>query len=219
MADPRGTAGSLRMPGRAGRGRLAPTAGGLRAVQQAVLRSFAATGNPPPTGLLEETATAFGATASEVLAVLAREDFLALDTAGRIWAAYPFSAVPARHRVRIAGGAAVYAMCAIDALGIPPMLAADAVITSSDPATGAPVTVTVTAGRAAWEPATAVVLTAHRRCNGPAAEVSCSYVNFFASTGTARAWARAHPAVAGPVLGQAQAEQLGRDTFGSLLAS
>jgi hypothetical protein len=79
-------------------------------VQQAVLRSFAATGNPPPTELLEETATAFGATASEVLAVLAREDFLALDTAGRIWAAYPFSAVSTRHRVRIVGGAVVYAM-------------------------------------------------------------------------------------------------------------
>ena len=63
MADPRGTSGPLRMLGRAGRGRLAPAAGGLRAVQQAVLRSFAATGNPPPAEVLQETATAFGATA------------------------------------------------------------------------------------------------------------------------------------------------------------
>ena len=32
------------------------------------------------------------------------------------WAAHPFSAVPTQHRVAIAGGRTVYAMCAIDVL-------------------------------------------------------------------------------------------------------
>ncbi|MGH3546890.1 MAG: organomercurial lyase [Pseudonocardiaceae bacterium] len=34
--------------------------------------------------------------------------------------AYPFSAAPTRHRVRLATGVDTYAMCVIDALGIPP---------------------------------------------------------------------------------------------------
>jgi ketosteroid isomerase-like protein len=62
---------------------------------------------------------------------------------GRITAAYPFSALPTAHRVQIAGGASAYAMCAIDALGIAPMLGGKAVMQSADPSTGQPVTVTV----------------------------------------------------------------------------
>lgn len=44
---PAGLAGAA---GRAGRGRLAPVEGGLRAVHQRVLRAFAETGQPPSTG-------------------------------------------------------------------------------------------------------------------------------------------------------------------------
>jgi hypothetical protein len=57
-----------------------------------------------------------------VLAELDREDFLTLGAGGTIRAAYPFSATQTPHRVRIAGGAEVWSMCAIDALGIPAML-------------------------------------------------------------------------------------------------
>jgi hypothetical protein len=41
---------------------------------------------------------------SQVLAEPAEGDFLCLDDAGQITAAYPFSAVPTPHRVRISGG-------------------------------------------------------------------------------------------------------------------
>ena len=43
-------------------------------------------------------------------------------------------------------------MCALDALGIPPMLGADAVITSADPLTSAPVTVTFSGQWASQHP-------------------------------------------------------------------
>jgi hypothetical protein len=119
--------------------------------------------------------------------------------------------------VRIGGGPEVYAMCAVDALGIPAMLGADAVICSADPFTGAPVTVTFTAGRAAWQPGRAVVFLGQHCCEGPAAEVSCGVVSFFTGRGSARAWARANPGVTGKVAGQARAEALGRDIFGPLL--
>ena len=59
-------------------------------------------------------------------------------------------------------------MCAIDALGIPAMLGTDAVITSSDPLTGEPVTVTFTGGRASWDPPGAVVFDGCTNCGGPA---------------------------------------------------
>ncbi|WP_275297597.1 organomercurial lyase [Streptomyces sp. CdTB01] len=130
---------------RGGQGRLAPVAGGLRAVQQAVLRHFAATGHSPSTKELEPAAAAHGRTAAEVLADLAAEDLLVLDDHVRIRAAYPFSTVPTAHRVRLASGIETLAMCAIDALGIPDMLGVDAVITSIDPVTGDTITVTSSA--------------------------------------------------------------------------
>ena len=68
--------------GRAGRGRRAPAAGGLRAVHQAVLRHFAATGSGPGPETLEAAAARYRRTAGEVLAELDREDFLTLG-AGR----------------------------------------------------------------------------------------------------------------------------------------
>jgi len=43
-------------------------------------------------------------------------------------------------------------MCAIDALGIPPMLGVDAVISSADPVTSATVTVSFRGGQASWNP-------------------------------------------------------------------
>jgi len=62
--------------GRAGRGRRAPTAGGLRAVHQAVLRHFTATGSAPEPDALEPAAARYGRTAGEVLAELARVSWI-----------------------------------------------------------------------------------------------------------------------------------------------
>lgn len=74
--------------GRAGLGRLAPAAGGLRAVHQRVLRSFAATGRPPAAAEPAEAAAPYDADANGVLAELHDADFLRLDAAGQIRAAY-----------------------------------------------------------------------------------------------------------------------------------
>src|ERR1035438_3596517 len=99
-----GAAGGGGALGRAGRGRLAPAEGGLRAVQRQVLRSFATTGRAPTASGLAETAARYGTTAGEVLAGLHAGDFVQLGPGGGIRAAYPFSAAPTPHVVRIAGG-------------------------------------------------------------------------------------------------------------------
>ncbi len=205
--------------GRAGRGRRAPAAGGLRAVHQAVLRHFTATGSAPEPEALEPAAARYGRTAGEVLAELDRGDFLTLGADRKIRAAYPFSATQTPHRVRITGGAEVWSMCAIDALGIPAMLGQDVVITSKDPVTGEPVTVAAGPDRTTvWQPGGTVVYIGSRSCSGPAATVCCDALNFFTSTASARTWAREHPDVTGNVAGQSRAEEIVRQIFGALLA-
>lgn len=166
---------------------------------------------------LHEAAASFGVPAGQVLVELAAADYLSLDEGGRIRAAYPFSPTPTAHRVRIVDGPQVWAMCAVDALGTAPMLGRDVEIRSADPADGQEITVTFRSEETQWQPASAVVLVSTGACSGPAVDVCCSSLNFFADAASARRWARRHPQVRGSVLGQEQAEALGRETFGPLL--
>ena len=223
----------LKLPGavgRAGLGRLAPVEGGLRAVQQRVLLSFARDGGPPTMTELDQAAAPYGAGGRAVLAQLHAADFLRLDRAGAISAAYPFSAVPTRHVVRIDGGPEVFSMCAIDALGIAAMTGQPVTICSAEPDTAIPITVAVPPGRAraVWEPRDAVVFDGEQRSRGTcappdatvpsvAADVCCGLINFFTSRDSAAAWAAAHPEVTGHTLSQNQARAAGVQTFGSLL--
>jgi hypothetical protein len=135
--DPGTSEGTVSFLAAGGAGKRAGLAAGPRVAYQAVLRAFAATGRPPEPPELEDIARRYGIGAGQTLAGLAAADVLGLDGEGRIRMAYPFCATPTSHVVAIADGPRVHAMCAIDALGIPPMLGADAVITSSDPLTGA----------------------------------------------------------------------------------
>lgn len=203
--------------GRGGQGRIAPSERGLRAVHQAVLRSFVTTGAAPSIASLAEDAVPFDVAA--VLAELADGDFLYLNQDGQITAAYPFSAVPTRHVVRILEGATVFAMCAVDALGISAMTGLPVVIESADPSTSEPVTVHVDGAASTWNPATAVVYVGYTgsQCDGPSASVCCQYMNFFASRVAASGWAASHPEITGGILSQARALQTGIGIFGQLL--
>jgi hypothetical protein len=203
--------------GRAGRGRIAPAERGLRAVHQAVLRSFVHTGGAPGLSSLARHAAPFEV--SQVLAELADGDFVCLDQGGQITAAYPFSSLPTRHGVQMSGGVAVFAMCAIDALGVSAMAGLPVVIESADPSTGEPVTVHIDGATSAWDPATAVVYVGRTGdgCAGPSASICCGSINFFATWAAASTWAASHPEITGGVLGQARALQVGIGIFGQLL--
>lgn len=194
---------------RTARRRTAPTDPVEHAVHRAILRAFAATGRAPdPAGL-----------DAQALRSLHNADVIRLGEDGRIRVTYPFSAAPTRHRVRLASGVEVHAMCAIDALGLPAMLATDAVISTSDPVTGDPITVTVVAGRSVWDPDGAVVLVG--ACGaGPSADTCCDYLNMFTTRENAASWTRTHQTryVAGEILNRVDAELLGRQIFGDLLA-
>ncbi|MGH3588671.1 MAG: alkylmercury lyase family protein, partial [Pseudonocardia sp.] len=159
-----------------------------------------------------------GRATADVFARLHELDAIRLGPAGGVVVAYPFSAAPTRHRVRIAGGVEVYAMCAIDALGMSAMLGEDTRITSVDVTTGHPVTVFRAGGVTRWEPAGAVVFLGVEAAGGPSVDCCCDYVNFFTGVATAQAWAAAHPQVPGQILTRAQAVDLGDQLFGHLLA-
>ncbi|MDL4770719.1 organomercurial lyase [Actinomadura xylanilytica] len=221
--------------GRSGLGRVAPVEGGLRAVHQRVLRAFTETGRPPAQADLDEAAAPYGTSGAEVMAQLHTADFLRLDAAGALTAAYPFSPTPTAHRVQISGGPEVFSMCAIDALGIAAMVGQDVTIRTTEPGTGTPITVTVPADgqTVVWEPADAVVFYGQQQADcgdccsaGPsgeaaapsvAADVCCGYINFFTSTDAAQAWVDDHPEISGRLLRQREAWEIGVHIFSPLL--
>jgi hypothetical protein len=190
--------------------RLAGVSAAARGLHRAILRGFAATGAPPDV-------------AGQDMDVLLRElhdrDVVRLDEHGAVRAAYPFSARPTAHTVAVAGGPTVYAMCAIDALGIAAMLGRDIVVRSTDRQNGRPVTVTIHDGHAQWEPVTAVVYNGAYGgdCCTPAVDRRCTVMNFFTDRASAHGWLATHPDVSGEVLDQDQALRLGTDIFGRLL--
>ena len=91
-------------------------------------------------------------------------------------------------------------------------------ITSHDPLTGQPVTVTFAAAKACWSPPGPAGFAGRTDYDGPAEGFSCGYPNCFANPASACQWASQHPQAAGSVLDQARAQAFGAQTFGSLLS-
>ncbi|MGH8823736.1 MAG: alkylmercury lyase family protein [Jiangellaceae bacterium] len=195
-------------------GRLRAASPEARIVHRAALLAFATTGRAPDPTRFDPA----------VLAELHERDLVRVDASGAIAVAYPFSRVPTNHLVDIDDGPTVSAMCAIDALGIGPMLGRSTTVRSIDAHTGKPVTVEITDGRQIWTPRSAVVFvgvvgdtadTCGERT--PSVDRCCGVLNFFTGQDTAAAWHSAHSNVSGVVLDQMHAYQLGVATFGSLL--
>src|SRR5947209_1656108 len=117
---------------------------GAQQVLRAILRGFLERAAPPPSADLVRVSAAAGMSLETALAELALHDMVVRDGAtGTILGAYPFSAVATAHQVAIAGLGTVYAMCAVDALGIPYMLKRAATVTSRDAATDEPLRITI----------------------------------------------------------------------------
>jgi hypothetical protein len=150
------------------------------------------------------------------LETFAREDLVHLAE-GEIAIAYPFSGRPTAHRVRVASGHETFAMCAIDALGIAPMLGEPIEIASGDPLTGEEIRVELEpGGQGRWRPQETVVVsgTAGR---GESCDCCCPVLNFFASAESAERWLSVHPEVRGTMISMEDAIVAGRTVFGDLL--
>jgi hypothetical protein len=188
----------------------------LRGLHQVILGECAGSGRIPARTELAPIAAALGLAVEDALADLVTSDLLVLTEAGDIAAAYPFSATPTSHRVDLAGGPAVSAMCAIDALGIPAMTGRDAVITSVDPTTGDQIHITVSAGHPHARPDDTVIGLAATGQAGPAARSCCPLINFHTSAQTARQF-QDQGRLPGTVVSLAEATEAAARLFGPLL--
>jgi alkylmercury lyase len=198
--------------------RQAELPGPLRELHRAVLRRFLQTGGPPAAGWVAGAAAGLGLSGSAMADLEAADLVHAAD--GVVGVAYPFSGTPTRQQVELDGFPAVYAMCAIDALGIPAMAGRDGRITAVDPRDSAPVVVSVRGGRWRWTPATAVVVFGSTRdCGADCGswQVRCPNTTFHASRDSAQAYLAARGDIDGQILDQDAAVDRGRRNFGPLL--
>ncbi len=128
------------------RHRLAVLPGPLRELHRRLLGSFLTELGPPAHGEMAEVAAELDLDVQAAQVALAADTIHTDPATGRVTVADPFSGRPTPHRVELADGAAVQAMCALDALGIPPMTRRDGQITSTDPTSGQPITAEVRGG-------------------------------------------------------------------------
>jgi alkylmercury lyase len=205
------TSGSI-----AGRAERLP--GRLRDLHRAVLRRFLEAGAPPTARWLRQAAADAGLDASAVDELAAADAVHVAN--GVVAVAYPFSGAPTPHRVELDGLPAVYAMCAIDALGLPLMAGRDGQITSADPHDGTPIVVSSRGGTWSWTPAAAVVVAGRATDCGTdcgSFETMCPHTVFHASAENARAYLAGHGGLDAQILDQDTAVECGRLNFGTLL--
>jgi hypothetical protein len=189
----------------------------LRLLHQRILRHFAEHATAPEPWRLREWAHQLDIELGEALDQLVAIDLVEADPAtARLLGAYPFSAIPRGYKVQLAGGPTVQAYCAIDALGIPAMLSRDVAISSRDPDTGEPISITVVNGQASWRPDDTVVVIGTDRSCGASACSHCPFITFHASPASAAAHLQAAD-LAGETLTQPQALTAGALLFGELL--
>jgi hypothetical protein len=187
-----------------------------RALYRWVIERFALA-TPPTAAQLAEQAQALALDIDEAVAALARDDLVHLDETGTVTVAYPFSARPRGHEVAVEGRV-VQAMCAIDALGIAPMLDQPIEVHSHDPISGSEIRVNADPdGATVWQPETAVVLAGSSACEGPSYRGCCDVLNFFESTENAQQYVRENTGVEGMPISIGEAAAAGRAIFGALL--
>src|SRR5262245_26409156 len=200
--------------GRARRARLSDTE---RALYFWILRRFAERGRPTTEELGKE-AEQLGLALQPAIATLRREDLVHLGGDGEITVAYPFSGVPTAHRVRFPNGQEAFAMCAIDALGIAPMLDQPIEITSHDPLSDKPYHADLSPdGSASSQPDTAAVVAGVNDRHADSCSGCCPVLNFFASRENAERWLNEHPHVHGEVITIEDAIAAGRAIFAEVL--
>lgn len=164
------------------------------------LRSFASGGSPFSHDVAE-AAQSLQVDAAAALNRMVEGDLIQCSASGNIECAYPFSAKPTTHVVTLDTGARLYAMCAVDALGIPVMLEQACLVETADPVDGTPISVRVAVtGEAQSKPDGAVVLCAVASGPGRLSSLCCPLVNTFKSAASAERFLASHLELSGPIL-------------------
>lgn len=187
-------------------------------VRHRVLEGFATGATVSVTTLAERSRIA-PTHIRETLRRLAAADLLVLDGTGEtVLAAYPFSSIPTPHRVHLSGRE-VFALCAVDALGITAMLKEDVRISSRCAHCGSPVEIQARPEQLTRHLPSEIVVwfpTSEDDCC-PVAQSRCPNISFFCASDHLEAWRNVNGQPPGLVLSLLEAFEAGRAIFGSLL--
>lgn len=188
-------------------------------VYHQMLLSFARTGQPTTTESLVNALALSREKVEQSLNLLESGGSIYRDPETRaILAAYPFSATPTQHVVRFADGHFVYAMCAIDALGMPVMLDADARVESRCTRCDKEIRITVKRNALAEvSPPGARVWYMQADACCVAALEQCPSINFFCSTEHLEEWRAEQDSAQGMLMTIEGAFAHGARIFGKLL--
>jgi len=188
------------------------------AVRKTILKAFADEGKAPS---VQEVAHALGLPFTSVLnacRTLAAADLIVWqDDTTRIMSAYPFSGIPTAHQVLLTGHTPCYAMCAIDALGIPCMLGHGVSICSACFFCHTPVTVDIDGGLLQRAHPSTLVVWLSTRDGCCLAEARCPLMNFFCDESHLHAWHATCLQESGISLSILEALEVGKAAFGALL--
>jgi hypothetical protein len=172
------------------RGRACSISPGALRLYRALIDAFITDGDVPASAARPGADELDEQDARAALDKLTVADWIARDEHGRVIALYPFSPEPTDVRVAI-GGVERHAMCAIDALGVAPMLDRPVTVTSACPICDAEVHINVAPDRiAARRPRSSIVI--RRRTCGSAHATRCSATRFACSPQHARDWIARH---------------------------
>ncbi|MGH8068548.1 MAG: organomercurial lyase [Candidatus Entotheonellia bacterium] len=187
-------------------------------IRKAILRAFAQDGTAPS---VREVAQAIGLSLEDVLAgfrKLAEYDLIVWkEGEACLLSAYPFSGVSTVHRVLTDAGKALYAMCAMDALGIPFMLGLGASVRSACFFCQQPVRVDIAGGLLQRAHPAAIIVWFSERDGCCVAKSRCPLMNFFCNEGHLQAWLAKSPNEPGTSLSLMDALEVGKAAFGELL--
>jgi predicted transcriptional regulator len=173
----------------------------LRRIFNAILES----GRAPTTEKLQSSAGKSPTEIARILDELEQRDLL-LRAKGtqEIQSIYPFSLVPTRHEVTLEAGRKLFAMCAVDALGMPNMFDRNVKIVSECESCKEKITLEVKKGEIVTKSHPHIIVWNFEREQGPAAQTCCPWVNFFCSDEHFREWEKKNSELAG----KGQAESL-----------
>ena len=161
-----------------------------RLLFRALIDELIATGRPLAT---DDAARRIGLSTDETTALmiqLAEADWVVIDEDGALTGAYPFSVAPTGVTVRWDGNER-HAMCAVDALGVGPLLGRAVEIDATCPHCGHEITIEADAERLIKRsPRSTVVI--RRWTAGPAATSRCNATRFACSPDHAQEWLRHH---------------------------
>jgi hypothetical protein len=179
-------------------------------VYRALIDALLATGVLPNDTTLAQSTELSIAEVHAALDTLVAGDWAGRDETGAIVTLYPFSVTPTTTIVQLAG-VTRYAMCAIDALGVAPMLDRPTTVQSTCPVSGEALTLTVEPdGVREYTPATIAVL--YRRAAGPAHVNRCGATRFFRSPADGQRWLATNGGpddiILDPVAGFARGQQI-----------